>query len=263
MMRLFRLRLSLLNGITAVGGYLLFPAPLAAGPMLALFFGVSLLAAGGTALNQVLERDLDGLMARTRCRPLPQGLLSPATAAAMGFGCILAGLLALAVAGGVLPALLGILALVWYLAVYTPLKRRSPLALLLGGVSGSLPPMIGYCLAGGSPADYRVVILAGLLYLWQVPHFWLLQQRHADDYRRAGIPLCGDVTILRRPWLASLAMGSLLLAAPGVGGGSILLCCAALLLLLACLPGRAPCLLAACHSAFPLLVTLALALGQR
>jgi protoheme IX farnesyltransferase len=181
----------------------------------------------------------------------------------MGFGCILAGLLALAVAGGVLPALLGILALVWYLGVYTPLKRRSPLALLLGGVSGVLPPMIGYCLAGGDPLDSRVVILAGLLYLWQVPHFWLLQQRHADDYCRAGIPLCGAPAILRRPWLAALGVGTLLLPVLGLVDGRLIWCGAFVALLPVCLPrGRAEQAFVACLNAFPLLVSLALATGR-
>ncbi|HEY5973690.1 MAG TPA: protoheme IX farnesyltransferase [Geobacteraceae bacterium] len=264
--RLFRLPLALANGASALGGCLLFPGEVAWPVLAAAFGGVSLLAAAGSALNQVLERDLDCRMVRTRCRPLPLGQLTPARATTLGVVSGLAGLLVLGFAGGPLPALLGALALAWYLGVYTPLKRRSALALLVGGVSGALPPVIGCCLAGGSPTDYRAVLLAGLLYLWQVPHFWLLQQQHADDYRRAGIPLWGDAgtpTILWRLWLAALGVATLLLPALGLVGGRFLWGGAIVVLLSGCLPrGRAAQAFGVCLNAFPLLVTVALAAGR-
>jgi len=192
---LLRPRLALLNGVAAVGGYLLFPAEPRGLALSAAFCGVALLAAGGSAINQVLERDLDRLMARTRLRPLPQGQLTPAAATFIAAGLILLGLMLLGAVGGLLPMLIGAAALAWYLVVYTPLKRRTPLALMIGALCGALPPIIGWCLAGGNPADYQAVLLAGLLYLWQIPHFWLLQRRHADDYRNAGIPLFGGSEI--------------------------------------------------------------------
>jgi protoheme IX farnesyltransferase len=204
--RLFRPRLALLNGATAVGGYLLFPAVVDPVRLVAVFTGVVLLAAAGSAFNQVLERDIDRLMARTRLRPLPAGGMTPAGATAMACACLLAGMLSLAMRD-LLPMLLGAAALAWYLGVYTPLKRRTPLALAIGALCGAIPPVIGWCSAGGEPADYRVVLLAGLLYLWQIPHFWLLQMRHADGSSPAG--LC-------RLWIAALVVGTLLLPAFGV-----------------------------------------------
>jgi protoheme IX farnesyltransferase len=220
--KLFRPRLALVNGVTALGGYCLFPAPVKGALLLAALCAVTLLAMGGSALNQLLERDLDAVMSRTMSRPLPQGRLSAAMVFLLGIGTLLAGLLLLAASGGYLPVMFGGFALIWYLAVYTPLKRRTPLALPLGALCGAFPPLIGWCLAGGTPTDSRIVVLAGLLFLWQIPHFWLLQERHAADYRRAGIPLVNFHATLAAPipllllWVAALAVATLLL--PLMGG---------------------------------------------
>ena len=261
--RLFRPRLSLVNGVAASGGYLLFPAAVDMVILGAVLAGVTLLAAGGSALNQVLERDLDRLMVRTRRRPLPQGDLSPGAATLMGGGCIVAGFLALLCAGGLLSALLGIAALAWYLGIYTPLKRRTPFALPLGAVCGSVPPVIGWCVAGGGPADFRIILLAGLLYLWQIPHFWLFQQRHGDDYRSAGIQLFG--TELKgkssvgfcRLWLAALVTVAMLLPAFGIIEPRVSLWYALVPAPLVIMSGfRAESALFSYLNLFPLLVTL-------
>ncbi|MGD0584731.1 MAG: UbiA family prenyltransferase, partial [Oryzomonas sp.] len=129
LLKLFRPRLALLNGVAALGGYLLYPAAVRIISLAALFFGVALLAAGGSAINQVVERDLDRLMARTSRRPLPQRDLTPLSGTVIGSVAIMGGLMLLAAVGGPLPPLLGVTALGWYLAVYTPLKRRTSLAL--------------------------------------------------------------------------------------------------------------------------------------
>ncbi len=224
LLRLFRPRLALLNGVSAVGGGLLFPGEPENIVLWASFGGVAFLAAGGSALNQVLERDLDRLMVRTRLRPLPQGQLTPVSATAIGIGAILLGLTLLVTVNGLIPALLGTAALAWYLFVYTPLKRRTPLALMVGALSGALAPVIGWCLAGGRPSDYRVVMLAGLLYLWQIPHFWLLQRRHADDYRNAGIPMFGTSEKCAGylgVWIMALIAAAMLLPALGIIGQQV------------------------------------------
>jgi heme o synthase len=220
--RLFRFRLALLNGVVTLGGYLLFPASIQAKPLWAAFSGVALLAAGSSALNQVMEQDLDRLMIRTRSRPIPNNDLSITTATIMGCICILAGFLLLYGIGGAQPALIGVAALAWYLALYTPLKRRTPFALAIGGVCGALPPVIGWCMAGGNPADYRVMFLAGLMYLWQIPHFWLFQRRFADDYRRAGLPFMDAASKgagmrgIIWLWIIALIVAAMLLPAFGI-----------------------------------------------
>lgn len=215
---LFRLRLALMNGIAALAGYCLMPAPRGIETMLIAFGGVSLLAMGGTALNQVLERDIDSLMNRTRMRPLPKGELTSAAATTIGCGVVLAGAAVLSLSGDPLSVLLGLAALAWYLAVYTPLKRRTPLSLPLGALCGAVPPVIGWCLAGGDPTDFRIITLAGLFFIWQVPHFWLLQKRHVEDYRRAGIPLFAIRPGHFGLWLVALITAALMLPTFGIIG---------------------------------------------
>lgn len=218
--RLFRLPLALMNGIAALGGYCLFPAPRSFETMLIAWAGVSLLAMGGTALNQALERDTDALMIRTRQRPLPRGEMTTAGAVTLGCVVIMAGAAMLFMSGGLLPVLLGLAALAWYLAVYTPLKRRTALALPLGALCGAVPPLIGWCLAGGTPTDFRIIILAGLFFIWQVPHFWLLQARHAGDYRRSGLPLLPLRPGLLELWLVALTATALIMPAFGIIGNN-------------------------------------------
>lgn len=255
--KLFRPLLALLNGVTAVGGYVLFPAPIKTGILPALFCAVTLLAMGGSALNQLLERDIDALMTRTMLRPLPLGRLSATFVTIAGACTILAGVALLAVTGGLLPPLLGLAALAWYLAVYTPLKRRTSLALPLGALCGAFPPLIGWTLAGGAPGDYRIITLAGILFIWQIPHFWLLQERHREDYRRAGLPLVTVGRGLLGLWIAALAAAALMLPTFGLINRPAALCYVAFtvpLLLLALSNSRRS--LFICLNLFPLLVTL-------
>lgn len=256
---LFRLRLALLNGVTALAGVFLFPAPLRTATLPAAFFGVALLAMGGSAFNQLLERDLDALMTRTMLRPLPLGRMSATAAVLAGAGAILAGLALLAVSGGIIPPILGLTALVWYLAFYTPLKRKSSLALPLGALCGAFPPLIGWTLAGGAPNDFRIITLAGVLFIWQIPHFWLLQERHGADYRRAGVPLVAAEQGLFGLWIVALAAATIMMPAFGVIGRPAALWYAAFpvpLLLLALTRFRRP--LFIYLNIFPLLVTLVL-----
>lgn len=259
---LTRPRLALLNGVTAVAGYLLFPAEAHVTVLLAAFCGVALLAAGGSAINQVMEQDIDRLMERTRLRPLPRGQMTPAAATIIGGSMITGGLTLLGTVGGAPPALLGAGALLWYLALYTPLKRRTSFALMIGALCGAIPPLIGWCLAGGRLTDFRIMLLACLLYLWQIPHFWLLQRRHADDYRAAGIPLCGaSGQNFGYPgvWIMALIAMSMLLPALGITGSHLSIWYALLplpLVLLTLL--RLEKALFTYLNLFPLLLTLAL-----
>lgn len=266
LLRLFRPRLALLNGVAATGGYLLYPGSVHVVSLGALAGGVTLLAAGGSAINQVLERDQDRLMMRTSRRPLPRGDLTPRSATAIGAGAVAGGLWLLAAVGGALPPLLGIAALGWYLAIYTPLKRRTSLSLALGAVCGAAPPLIGWCLAGGRPGDYRIMLLAGLLYLWQVPHFWLFQRRHAADYRSAGIPLLRIPVIEGRLfwlWMFALIAAAMLLPAFGIIGQHVALWYAVFPLPLALISlARSERFLFPYLNLFPLLVTATLSLGH-
>lgn len=220
--RLFRLRLALFNGLAAVAGCLLYGGEADNSVVAAAFFGVTLLASAASTLNQVLEADIDLLMARTHNRPIPQGMMSKRSATAVGVILALAGTLLLGIFRDPLPPLLGMSALVIYLALYTPLKRKSSLALVLGALCGAIPPVIGWRLSGGSPADYRIILFAGFLYLWQIPHFWLIQRRFPADYRSAGLPHVAagarksPLPGVFRLWIAALAANAMLLPAFGL-----------------------------------------------
>jgi protoheme IX farnesyltransferase len=154
--------------------------------LLHLLVGTALAAAGTLALNQFLERDLDARMERTRRRPLPDGRLQPGEAAVFGGLLTAGGIAYLAVSVGAgCAAVTGVIA-VLYLGVYTPLKRVSPLATVLGAVPGALPPVAGWVAARGELGVGAAVLFA-ILFLWQLPHTLAIARLYRDDYARAGI----------------------------------------------------------------------------
>ena len=163
-------------------------APLRGAALAAALVGTGLVAAGAAVLNQVLERDTDALMERTRQRPLPAGRVLPAEAVAFGTGVTLAGHALLLAVCGPLPAAVAFVTWASYLFVYTPLKRRTPLATLVGAVPGALPPVIGWTARTGS-LDQGAFILFAILFLWQVPHFLAIAWLYRDDYARGGFPM--------------------------------------------------------------------------
>jgi protoheme IX farnesyltransferase len=150
--------------------------------------GTALVAGGTNALNQVAERDVDALMRRTQGRPLPSGRLSPVAAAIFAWTIALAGLAELATFVNLPTALLAAATLLSYVYAYTPLKRRTMLATLVGAVPGALP-IVGGWAAAGAPLDVRAGTLFGLMFLWQIPHFLALAWIYREDYARAGMKM--------------------------------------------------------------------------
>ena len=150
--------------------------------------GTALIAGGAAVLNQVYERRTDALMRRTRLRPLPDGRVEPAEATIFGVVVSAAGLALLVSSANTLAALLALATLVIYLAVYTPLKRRSPIATLVGAVPGALPPLIGWTSAHGEVTLGGAALFA-IVFLWQIPHFMAIAWMYRDDYRSAGFPM--------------------------------------------------------------------------
>lgn len=145
------------------------------------------LAAGGTlALNQYMERDLDGRMERTRRRPLPEGRLHASEALALGMALLLGGLVYLALQVNVLCAEVTTAIAVSYLLVYTPLKRVTSLCSVAGAVPGALPPVAGWAAAAGVLGPEPWVLFA-IMFLWQIPHTLAIGRMYRDDYARAGI----------------------------------------------------------------------------
>ena len=150
--------------------------------------GTALVAGGAAALNQVYERDTDALMRRTRMRPLPDGRVTPTEARVFGFALGVAGLILLAARANLLAASLAAATLVIYLIVYTPLKRRSSIATLVGAVPGALPPLIGWTASHGTVSIGGAALFA-IVFLWQVPHFMAIAWLYRDDYGKAGFPM--------------------------------------------------------------------------
>ncbi len=145
-----------------------------------------LIAGAGLIVNQIMERDVDAIMERTRNRPLPSGAVTVGEAwgwsvvlGAAGIACFLAADLMLALG-------LSLLSAVLYVAIYTPLKRITPLNTVIGAISGAMPPLIGWAAVRGT-LDPLAWLLFGLLFLWQFPHFFAIAWLWRDEYRRAGL----------------------------------------------------------------------------
>jgi protoheme IX farnesyltransferase len=172
--------------LLAAGGAALAPVAVPAAVFVAALAGTALFVAAAAALNMVLERDVDALMERTATRPLPAGRLAPATAITFGLGLGAGGALVLALWVNPVTAVLGAIALALYLLAYTPLKRRTWLALFVGAVPGAMPPLMGWTAATGTVAAPGLALFA-VVYVWQVPHFLAIATYLRDDYARAGL----------------------------------------------------------------------------
>jgi len=224
--------------VSAAAGFML-RAPLGAdfpwAHGLIVLVGVMLLSSGASALNQVQERDRDALMARTANRPLPSGRLSHAQGLAFAAVATAGGAAILWLGIGRTAGVLGITAAVFYNGVYTPwLKPTSPFAAVPGAIPGSIPPVIGWSAAGGSLTDAGAIILFGILFLWQMPHFWALALRYRADYASGGFPMVSEVVgvegTARLILLYASGLTAWSLAAPTFGiGGSVTFVLAALL----------------------------------
>jgi protoheme IX farnesyltransferase len=187
-LELTRPRIAALVLFTAAAGFCLASA---GAPDLARLLhtlvGTALVTAGASALNQVLERDGDARMARTRNRPLPSGRMPPLEALLFGIGLALAGLAYLALAVRQPLAVLTVaLAFAVYVLLYTPLKRTTSLNTLIGAVAGAAPPVIGWT-AATNALDLPAFVLFAILFLWQVPHFLAIAWLYRDDYASAGL----------------------------------------------------------------------------
>ena len=185
-------RLNLLVVATSAAGYYLgapgASAAVPGAPMLQAVAGTALVAAGAAVLNQVAERDTDALMRRTRGRAIPDGRVPPGDARLFGIILSAGGLTLLAALPHLLAACLALVTLILYLAVYTPLKRRTPLATLVGAVPGALPPLIGWTASHGQISIGGAALFA-IVFLWQIPHFMAIAWMYRDDYAKAGFPM--------------------------------------------------------------------------
>lgn len=210
-LKLGKFTIALPVALTGFLGYFLH-TPLLDRDALLVIFGVFLLSMGSGAINQIQERKTDALMDRTRNRPIPAGIIHLKHAIILSLAFSLAGLVLLLFTGEYMAAGIGLFTLFWYNGVYTPLKRITAFAVFPGALIGALPPLIGWAAAGGSPLDLEIVLVAFLLFVGQMPHYWLLLLKIGSQFRDAGMPV---ITNLLEPrqirnlsfiWIAATAV---------------------------------------------------------
>lgn len=173
---------------TALGFFLAQDGELSLPLLIWTLVGTGLVSAGGSALNHVVERETDALMVRTAQRPIPAGRLAVSPATIYAVSMSVAGLAVLVLRVNLLTAVLGLAAIVGYVAVYTPLKRVTSLATVIGAFPGAVPPLMGYA-AGQGRLDIGGWVLFGILFCWQLPHFLAIAWLCREDYEQAGFPM--------------------------------------------------------------------------
>ena len=198
--KLLKPELTLLSVITAIGStYLAMRGKVHFQFLIQTLIGTTLVGGAAGVLNQYIERRYDGLMKRTERRPLPAGHIRPNSAFLFGIILALSGILYLSLSANIVAGTLAILTLLIYLFLYTPLKRQTPFATVIGGVPGALPPLIGWAVVRGT-VSIEAWSLFFILFFWQMPHFLSLAWMYRKDYARAGYQLLvvsdptGDIT---------------------------------------------------------------------
>ncbi len=208
--------------VTTAGGLLLAPGQVSGLTWLLTLVGTCMVVAGANALNMVIERDSDRFMARTKNRPLPAGRMSPRVALWFGLAMSIASL-PLLVAVNLTTAFLAVLANLSYVLAYTPMKPRSHLALFVGAVPGAIPPLMGWT-AATARIDVGGLVLFGILFFWQIPHFLAIALFRRNDYAAAGLKVMPNVAgvpatkLAMVNYTAALVATSLLVFPLGIAG---------------------------------------------
>lgn len=188
---LSKFRITGFVALSSAFGYIIFSRALSI-DLLLNSIGVLLLASGSAAFNHLQEWKFDKLMSRTKERPIPSGKITSGNTFLFSVVFTLAGLSLIYISSNVTALTIGVITLVWYNLIYTPLKRITAISVIPGAIIGALPPIIGFTAAGGSPFEIKILIVALFLFLWQAPHFWLLLLIHDKDYKKAGFPSLTD-----------------------------------------------------------------------
>lgn len=213
-------RITLLVLFTSAVGLWLGGGGLGSARTLAFLAATALLVASANTLNCYVERETDGRMRRTRERALPAGRLAPRVALAAGIIEAVAALAGLAWSTQPLTVGLGLAAHLSYVLIYTPLKRVSWCAVLVGAVPGALPPLMGFTAATGSLGTPGLMLF-GILFLWQLPHFIAISLYLEEDYRRGGLQVLpvarGDLAARRHLFVYTVLLVLWSLAAPPLG----------------------------------------------
>lgn len=185
--QLLKPNLSFMVVFSSVIGYLMAPGiAFAWKEVILLFTGGVLVTGSANTINQIIERYSDGLMKRTKLRPMPDGRMGAAEAWAVAVVSGAMGVLILSYYFNALAGILSLISLLLYAFVYTPMKKVHPIAVLIGAIPGALPPLIGWAAATGG-LELGGWILFSLQFFWQFPHFWAIAWVGFEDYANAGI----------------------------------------------------------------------------
>ena len=186
---LLKMRLSLLVAFSCAFGYTLATKGSVNWEVLVMLtFGGFLLSGASVSINQVIEKDLDKVMTRTKNRPLPTDRISVPEAIVFIAFVLVISLIILWIYTNTLTVMLSVVSMLLYSFVYTPLKRVGPIAVFVGAIPGALPPLLGWIAATGS-ITYEALIIFGIQFIWQFPHFWAIAWVADDDYKKAGFKL--------------------------------------------------------------------------
>ena len=185
-------RITLMVLVTAAGGMWLAPGSLDLLAMTVMLVTTGMVVGAANALNCYLERDIDRLMARTANRPLPDGRLEPVWALLFGVGMGTLSVPVLWLVVNPMTGFLGLIALLSYVAIYTPMKQWTPTALFVGAIPGALPPLMGWTAVTGT-IEAPGLVLFGVLFFWQIPHFIAISIFRQDEYERAGLKVLPSV----------------------------------------------------------------------
>jgi len=166
--------------------------------------GIFLLASGASAFNQYQEWPYDERMERTRRRPIPSRRISPAEGLRIAMIGIVGGIVILMYQSNWVCFYLGIINLIWYNGIYTWLKKKTAFAVVPGALSGVIPILMGWSAMEGDLLAPEVLFLAFFIFIWQMPHFWMLTLKYGHEYRNAGFPVLND--LFSDTWIKTIVM---------------------------------------------------------
>lgn len=191
-LELSKLKIMIPVSLTGFTGYFVFDPHFSSG----LFFvslGVLLMAISASVLNQIQEVELDRRMLRTSNRPLPSKRIKPANAILFFLITLNTGVASVYYAGNFKAVIIGLITIVWYNVIYTYSKRITAFAVVPGAITGALPPLIGWVAAGGGILEKPIILIEFLIFIGQIPHFWLLILKYGKEYKEAGIPSLTEI----------------------------------------------------------------------
>ena len=187
-----KVRITFLVALTTALGYIL-SAQKISYDLFFVVIGIFLIACSASALNQYQESETDKLMSRTRNRPIPSGRATANYVFNTAMIFLITGSAVLFFLVNFSSLVIALFTMLWYNAVYTPLKKKSALAIIPGSLVGALPPLAGWVAAGGKVSDFSIYLIALYFFVWQIPHFWLLLSLYSKEYKEAGFPVLNDL----------------------------------------------------------------------